>query len=244
MTVAPHILVVDDDREIRSLLGDFLTQHGYRVSLAADGRQMQRLMAGNRFDLVILDVMLPGEDGLSLCRKLTADSGIPIIMLTAMTAPTDRIVGLEMGADDYVAKPFEPRELLARIKAVLRRAAGKGQAPAKAAQTYVFDGWRFDVARRVLISPNGVDVALSTGEYELLHAFVRSPQRVLNRDELLERARGRVAHLFDRSMDVQVSRLRRKLERDPANPAMIKTVRNGGYIFTPVVQEIAAEAAP
>lgn len=244
MTPSPQILVVDDDREIRSLLGDFLAQHGYRVSLAADGRQMQRMLGAGRFDLVILDVMLPGEDGLSLCRKLTADSGIPIIMLTAMTAPTDRIVGLEMGADDYVAKPFEPRELLARIKAVLRRAAGKGHQQAKTAQAYLFDGWRFDVSRRVLISPTGVDVALSTGEFELLHAFVLNPQRVLNRDELLERARKRIAHLFDRSMDVQVSRLRRKLERDPANPAMIKTVRNGGYIFTPAVQEVTAEVAP
>jgi two-component system OmpR family response regulator len=240
MTEQPHILVVDDDREIRDLVARYLSKQGLRVSAAADGREMRRALDDWSIDLIILDLMLPGEDGLSLCRKLRAESRIPIIMLTAMGEETDRIVGLEMGADDYVAKPFNPRELLARIKAVLRRAEG-GQAErpddADRPSILVFAGWRLDLDRRELVSKQGVFVPLSAGEYDLLAAFAARPQRVLSRDQLLDLARGREAQPFDRAIDVQVSRLRRKIEADPGNPVFIKTVRGGGYMFTPPVEK-------
>ena len=239
MPEQPHILVVDDDREIRDLLARYLGNHGYRVRVAADGREMRQALDDWSIDLIVLDLMLPGEDGLSLCRRLRADSTIPVIMLTAMGEETDRIVGLEMGADDYVAKPFNPRELLARIKAVLRRAEG-GHAgrPGETGRpnVLVFAGWRFDLDRRELVSPQDVLVPLSAGEYELLAAFTTHPQRVLSRDQLLDLARGREAQPFDRAIDVQVSRLRRKIEGDPGNPTLIKTVRGGGYIFTPTIE--------
>ena len=233
----PHILVVDDDREIRALLTRFLGGHGYRVSPAKDGAEMAKILEAGRIDLIILDVMLPGEDGFSLCRRLRATSATPIIMLTAAGDETDRIVGLEMGADDYLGKPFNPRELLARIKAVLRR-AGPG-APLPVAEgglgaggrVLVFEGWRLDLARRELHSPQGVLIQLSAGEFDLLVAFAEHPQRVLNRDQLLDITRGRAATPFDRSVDVQVSRLRRKIEPDAAEPVLIKTVRGGGYLF-------------
>ena len=232
----PHILVVDDDREIRALLTRFLGGHGYRVSSAKDGGEMFRVMEAGRIDLVILDVMLPGEDGLSLCRRLRASSSTPIIMLTAAGDETDRIVGLEMGADDYLGKPFNPRELLARIKAVLRRSGGPGASlsageAGHGGRVLVFEGWRLDLARRELLSAEGVLTQLSAGEFDLLVAFAEHPQRVLNRDQLLDITRGRAATPFDRSVDVQVSRLRRKIEVDPAEPALIKTVRGGGYLF-------------
>ncbi len=239
MTEQPHILVVDDDREIRDLVTRYLSKHGLRVRAAADGREMRQALDDWSIDLIVLDLMLPGEDGLSLCRRLRAVSKIPVIMLTAMGEETDRIVGLEMGADDYVAKPFNPRELLARIKAVLRRAEG-GQAgrPDSVNQPgiCVFAGWRLDLDRRELVSPQDVLVPLSAGEYDLLAAFVARPQRVLSRDQLLDLARGREAQPFDRAIDVQVSRLRRKIEVDPSDPLLIKTVRGGGYIFTPPVE--------
>lgn len=236
MDTSPHILVVDDDREIRDLLGRFLVKHGLRVSLAADGREMKKALADRKIDLVVLDLMLPGEDGLSLCRGLRVESALPVIMLTAMGEETDRIVGLEMGADDYLAKPFNPRELLARIKAVLRRsAAAPGPTPPEG-RLVRFAGWRFDLDGRELTSPAGVAVALSTGEYDLLLAFVTHPKRVLSRDQLLDFARGRDAAAFDRAIDVQVSRLRRKLDDDPKNPAIIHTVRGGGYLFAPSVE--------
>jgi len=239
MTEQPHILVVDDDREIRELVTRYLSKHGLRARAAANGREMRRALDDWSIDLIVLDLMLPGEDGLSLCRRLRADSNIPVIMLTAMGEETDRIVGLEMGADDYLAKPFNPRELLARIKAVLRRAEG-GQAgrPDSAGQPNrcVFAGWRLDLDRRELVSPQDVLVPLSAGEYDLLAAFVARPQRVLSRDQLLDLARGREAQPFDRAIDVQVSRLRRKIEADPGNPVFIKTVRGGGYMFTPSVE--------
>lgn len=239
MERTPHLLVVDDDREIRTLVSQFLAKHGLRVTAARDGLDMARALETARFDLVVLDLMLPGEDGLSLCRKLRADpatSAIPIIMLTAMGEETDRIVGLEMGADDYLAKPFSPRELLARIKAVLRRSGGGSLQPgAPAGKNLSFDGWRLDLAKRELRDPSGALIQLSAGEYDLLIAFVEHPQRVLNRDQLLDLARGRSAAPFDRSVDVQVSRLRRKIEPDPLNPTLIKTVRGGGYMFTPVI---------
>ncbi len=230
----PHILIVDDDREIRDLVVRFLRGHGMRVDSAADGRAMRRVLETGRFDLVILDVMMPGDDGLTLCRELRARGDQPVIMLTALGEETDRIVGLEMGADDYLPKPFNPRELLARIRAVLRR-SGPSEAPgagtAGDAACLTFEGWRLDPLRRELRDPDGVLVSLSAGEYDLLAAFATHPQRVLNRDQLLDLTKGREAAPFDRSVDVQLSRLRRKIEPDPANPALIKTIRGGGYMM-------------
>ncbi len=237
MDPSPHVLIVDDDREIRDLLARFLDKHGLRVTTAADGRDMHRVLDDSRIDLIVLDLMLPGEDGLSLCRNLRAKSRIPIIMLTAMGEETDRIVGLEMGADDYLAKPFNPRELLARIKAVLRRAEHTpSTAPVDGGTVLEFAGWTLDLERRELQRADGVMVPLSGGEFELLAAFATHPGRVLSRDQLLDLARGREAQPFDRSIDVQVSRLRRKIEAEPQNPTLIKTVRNGGYNFTPTVR--------
>jgi len=239
MSDGPHILVVDDDREIRDLLGRFLRKHGFRVDSAADGREMQAALSAGRFDLLVLDLMLPGEDGLSLCRRVRADTELPIVMLTAIGEDTDRIVGLEMGADDYIAKPFNPRELLARIRAVLRRstAGPPPAAPAEAGRILCFQGWRLDPGRRSLQAPDGTFVELTGGEFRLLLALAEHPGRVLTRDQLLDLTRGREAGPFDRSVDVQVSRLRRKLEDDPKQPLLIKTVRGGGYVF-------AAEVAP
>ena len=242
MDASPHILVVDDDRDIRDLLGRLLRQHGFRVSAAANGQDMQRVLDGHGIELIILDLMLPGEDGLSLCRKLRATSDLPVIMLTAIGEDVDRIVGLEMGADDYLAKPFNPRELIARIKAVLRRSGGVRTRLSGAREEgrgiLGFAGWRFDLDRRELRSPEGLLVPLSDGEYTLLVAFVRHPHRVLSRDQLIDLARGREAEPFDRAIDVQVSRLRRKLDDDPKEPQLIKTVRGGGYIFAPKVDAL------
>jgi len=238
MEAAPHLLVVDDDREIRDLLSRFLRKHGFRVTAAADGRRMHEALAGGRFDLVVLDLMLPGEDGLSLCRGLRARSDLPVIMLTAMGEETDRIVGLELGADDYIAKPFNPRELLARVRAVLRRSgaravvpAGGGGAEDDGGPVLAFEGWRLDLARRELRRDDGTLVPLTAGEFDLLAALAERPGRVLSRDQLLDLTRGRELHPFDRSVDVQLSRLRRKIEADPKEPALIKTVRGGGYVF-------------
>ena len=220
------------------MLAHFLAKHGYRVEVAADGRAMRKALADWRIDLIVLDLMLPGEDGLVLCRRLRAESSIPVIMLTAMGEDIDRIVGLEIGADDYVSKPFNPRELLARIKAVLRRAGGP-QGPRGAHRegtAFAFAGWRLDPAARKLSAPDGADVALTAGEFELLAALVEHPRRVMSREQLLDLTRGREAAPFDRSIDVQVSRLRRKLETDPSRPELIKTVRNGGYVFTAAVE--------
>lgn len=238
MENAPHILVVDDDKEIRDLLGKFLEKHGCRVTTARDGREMRAALEDWKIDLIVLDLMLPGEDGLTLCRELRARSTMPIVMLTAMGEETDRIVGLEMGADDYLPKPFNPRELLARIKAVLRRAEERVERRAlgEVAHAAHFAGWKLDTARRCLVSPQGVTVTLTAGEFDLLVAFVDHPQRVLSRDQLLDFTRGRAAVPFDRSVDIQVSRLRRKIETDPSSPELIKTVRGGGYIFTSKVE--------
>ena len=237
MQGAPHILIVDDHREIRDLVSRALTKEGFRVSAAADGRAMRKVLADSRIDLILLDLMLPGEDGLSLCRSLRAGSSIPIIMLTAKGDELDRVIGLEMGADDYLPKPFGSRELIARIRAVLRRSPETASAskPAKAPEHYRFDRWRLDTGLRELIRDDGVTIALSTGEYDLLIAFLERPQRVLSRDQLLDLARGRAANALDRSIDTQVSRLRRKLELDPSDPKIIKTVWGGGYTFTPAV---------
>jgi len=238
MTDSPHILVVDDHKEIRDLVGRFLEQHGMRVSTAPDGKSMRQILSEHRIDLVVLDLMLPGEDGLTLCRNLRAESSIPVVMLTAMGEEMDRIVGLEMGADDYVVKPFNPRELLARIKAVLRRAESlpdKERLPDEA--IVAFDRWTFNIAKRQLQTPDGVVVPLSSGEFNLLLTLIRHPGHVLNRDQLMDLTQGRDSTPFDRSIDTQVSRLRKKVEVDPKDPQLIKTVWGGGYVFTPEVEK-------
>jgi two-component system OmpR family response regulator len=236
MSPTPHLLIVDDDAEICSLLSKFLGQYGYRVSVAASGAAMVQTLASAQIDLVVLDIMLPGKDGLSLCRELRANGKLPIIMLTAIGGETDRVVGLEMGADDYLPKPFNPRELLARIRAVLRRTAVPlPGSPPGTAQVFEFAAWRRVVARRQLYSPAGALVDLRAAEFDILLALVERPQRVLTREQLLDIARGRATTPFDRSIDVHISRLRRRIEIDPKDPAMIKTVRNGGYVFAAVV---------
>jgi two-component system OmpR family response regulator len=236
MQGAPHILIVDDHRDMRDLVSRALTKDGFRVSTAADGRAMRKALADSRIDLILLDLMLPGEDGLSLCRTVRAESKIPIIMLTAKGDEVDRVIGLEMGADDYLPKPFGSRELIARVKAVLRRSQDKTEPMSdRRAKRYRFDRWQLDTGARELLRDDGVTVPLSTGEYDLLFALVERPQRVLNRDQLLDLARGRAANALDRSIDTQVSRLRRKLELDPGDPKIIKTVWGGGYMFTPEV---------
>ena len=236
MSAAPHILIVDDHREICDLVSRALSKDGFRVSTAADGRAMRKVLADNRIDLILLDLMLPGEDGLALCRAVRANSNIPIIMLTAKGEEIDRVIGLELGADDYLPKPFGSRELIARIRAVLRRSADRtAEVPDKRPKRYRFDRWQLDTGGRELLRDDGVAVPLSTGEYDLLIALVERPQRVLNRDQLLDLARGRAANALDRSIDTQVSRLRKKLEQDPNEPKIIKTVWGGGYMFTPEV---------
>lgn len=231
-----HILVVDDDAQIRQLAAKLLREHGYRVSLARDGRELRQALGTAQIDLVILDVMLPAGNGFDLCREIRSGSSVPVIMLTALGSDTDRIVGLEIGADDYLAKPFNPRELLARINAVLRRVRGRpaGQAIGSSFRL-VFEGWSLDTKRRELINPAGVIVDLSTGEYDLLLTFLEYPQRVLTRDQLMDNAKHRVATGFDRAIDIQVSRLRKKLEAHPGGTEMIKTIRGTGYMFVPEV---------
>lgn len=232
MTDSSRILVVDDAPEIQKLVSLTLGNYGFDVEVASDGAEMLTAMKRRDYDLVVLDLVLPGEDGFSLCRKLRAQSNIPIVMLTGRADDTDRIVGLEMGADDYVVKPFNPRELLARVRAVLRRSQERpvaGAAPD--ADVLCFEGWKLDLVRRKLHSPENKEVELTAAEFDLLAVFAKSAKRVLSRDQLLDMAKGRNATPFDRAIDVQLSRLRRKLEKDPRNPALIKTVRGAGYIF-------------
>ena len=229
-----HLLIVDDDPEICDLLQDYLQQNGYRVSVVGDGSGMWRTLDRERIDLIVLDVMLPGDDGLTLCRQLRTASDVAVIMLTALGEDTERIIGLEMGADDYLAKPFNPRELLARIRGVLRRARGDIGETEKVR----FSDWTLDRNVRHLISPDGVVTNLSTGEYRLLEAFIGHPNRVLSRDQLMDILQGRDWGPFDRSIDVQVSRLRRRLRDDARESAMIKTVRGEGYLFTAKVKRI------
>lgn len=237
-----HIMVVDDDFEIRQLLGQFLREHGFQVTLAGNGREMLQYLKSQDIDLFIMDVMMPGDDGFELCRKIRQKSGAPIIMATAVSGETDRIVGLELGADDYVVKPFNVRELLARIKAILRRTREGGKSPdleeRESLMKLNFSGWLLDQATRRLVSPDQMEVNLSSGEYDLLLVFLMHPQRVLGRDRLLDMAKNRADIPFDRSIDVQVSRLRQKLEADPKQPELIKTVRGGGYMFTSAVEMI------
>jgi two-component system, OmpR family, response regulator len=239
MTAKPHLLIVDDDKELCALLSKFLKQQGYRVSLAHNGNAMKQVLETARINLVILDLMLPGEDGLVLCRRLRASSTLPVIMLTAMGEEVDRIIGLEMGADDYLPKGGNPRELLARIRAVLRRAGGpETGTPSGKSRALEFGGWRLDVTQRQLFSPSQAMVPLRAGEFDLLLVLAERPQRVLTRDQLLDLSRGRTANNFDRSIDVQISRIRRKIETDPKEPALIKTVRNGGYILAASVTAV------
>lgn len=231
------ILVVDDDHDIRNLLGDFLKQHGFSILLAKDGDEMQSMMSRYSPDLIVLDVMMPGKDGLSLCRELRATSNIPIIMLTAAGEAVDRIVGLEMGADDYLCKPFNPRELLARVKAILRRAQNIGSEKGQQEQgSFEFVGWTLDRGARRLLSPDMLEVSLSTGEFTLLVALLERPQQVLSRDQLLDLTKNRMASPFDRSIDIQISRLRNKIEEDPKQPQIIKTIRGGGYMLAVPVE--------
>jgi two-component system, OmpR family, response regulator len=242
MDATPHLLIVDDDSEICTLLSSFLGQYGYRVSVATNGGAMMRTLASAKIDLVVLDIMLPGRDGLALCKELRASGRLPIIMLTAIDGEADRVLGLEIGADDYLTKPFSPRELVARIRAVLRRAAGSGSsAPPGADRVYEFAGWRLDVARRQLFSPAGALVMLRTAEFDILLALVERPQRTLTRDQLLDLARGRASSPFDRAIDVHISRLRKRIEADPKEPEMIRTVRSEGYYFA---VPVSASGAP
>lgn len=235
MSPEGHILIVDDDAEIRRLAGKFLREHGHKVTAAQDAREMREAMAAGPVDLIILDIMLPGVSGLDLCRDLRRSSNIPIIMLTARGSDVDRIVGLELGADDYLAKPFNPRELLARIHAVLRRTRPSDAVPTAAGSNLKFSGWTLDTRRRELTNPEGAVVDLSTGEYDLLLTFLEHPQRVLNRDQLMDAAKNRTATGFDRAIDIQVSRLRKKLESH-GTLEMVKTVRGAGYFFAPEVE--------
>ena len=237
----PNILVVEDDRETRALIAKYLRSNACHVTTAGDGREMARAMTDHRVDLLILDVMLPGEDGLSLCRKVRAQSQTPIIMLTARGDDVDRIMGLEMGADDYLPKPFNPRELLARINAVLRRQqAGRNASALEGTTALRFLGWRIDFRLRELRNPEGARVAMTSAEFDLLRIFCERAGRVLSRDSLLDLSNGRNAGSFERSIDVLVSRIRRKIEPDPQEATMIKTVRSGGYMFTPNVEATTA----
>lgn len=237
MDTEPHIIVVDDHADIRDPLAKYLSKNGFRVSSAGNAEKAREILKAAAPDLIVLDVMMPGEDGLSLCRYLREATDIPVIMLTAMAEDTDRIVGLEVGADDYVTKPFNPRELLARIKAVLRRtrAVPKRDEPLPATRIR-FAHWILDDTRRELIDEAGTAVPLSTAEHKLLRVLLQRPGMVLNRDQLLDLTAGRDAQPFDRSIDNQVSRLRKKLERDPKKPEILQTVWGGGYRFVAEVE--------
>ena len=239
MADMPHLLLVDDERSIREPLAQYLTKQGFRVTQVGDAEAARTRLGAYAIDLVVLDIMMPGEDGLSLCRHIRATSDVPVILLTARTEETDRIVGLEMGADDYVVKPFSPRELAARIKVVLRRMqAGGSRQHGPDAGAYAFAGWVLKTGERTLVDREGVAVPLSTGEYNLLHALATRPRQVLTRDQLLDLTQGREAAAFDRAIDNQVSRLRKKIETDPKNPQLIKTVWGGGYTLAAEVTRL------
>jgi two-component system OmpR family response regulator len=240
MTTQDHILVVDDDAEIRDLLRAYFEKNNYRVTAVADGRGLRSALKVSLPDIVILDLMLPGEDGLALCRDLRTRSNVPIVMLTARGEETDRIVGLEMGADDYVAKPFHPRELLARVKSVLRRARSlPDNLQPERVKAFRFAGWTLDVATRTLTAPEGVLVDLSGTEFRLLRTFLDHPNRTLTRDQLIELMLARDAGPFDRAIDVQVSRLRHRLRDSGKEPTLIKTVRGQGYVLAVAVDTVS-----
>ena len=238
MTAMPTVLIVDDDPKIREGVARFLNQNGLRALTVGGGAAMRAVLKDQSVDIIVLDLMLPGEDGLTLLRQLRSKTDTPVILLTAVSGESDRVVGLELGAEDYVCKPFSLRELLARIRVVLRRHNGAESAE-PAGLVFSFASWVLDVRARTLTSPTGGHVELTTGEFELLQALVENPNQILNRDQLLDLARGRSSLTVDRAIDVQVMRLRRKIEPDPREPRLIKTVRNGGYVFTPVVMRSA-----
>ena len=239
MNEAPHILIVDDHREIRDAVSRYLERNGMRASTARDATEMDSRLATGQYDLIVLDVMMPGEDGLSVCRRLSAEGKVPILMLTALGEDTDRIVGLELGADDYLPKPFNPRELLARIKAILRRATSEEPiAGALSGRRVAFADWQLDTDRRVLIGKDGAETALTTAEFRLLTVLLERPRLVLSREQLLDLTSGRAAQAFDRAIDNQISRLRRKIEADPGRPAIITTVRSGGYCLATDVRDL------
>ena len=228
---SPHILVIDDDRDIRRPLARYLAENGYRVSVAESGREMDRILPKDSIDLIVLDVMMPGEDGFSICRRLQASTRIPIVLLTALKDDTDRIVGLELGADDYISKPFNPRELRARIKTVLRRTQMLPPRSERLTGWVRFDRWHFDMSQKQIIGPDDLVVPLSSGEHALLLALIEHAGTTLSRDQLLDLTRGVSSHVYDRRIDNQISRLRRKLEQEPKNPAIIQTEWGGGYVF-------------
>jgi len=240
MGVSSHILVVDDDPRVRALLRRYLAGEGFTVSEAGDGRSMRAALAAKPTDLVLLDLVMPGEDGLTLAREIRRMSEIPIIMLTGKGDLIDRVVGLESGADDYITKPFELREVLARIRTVLRRGAGraaKAEAPGSAQGKLCFNGWSLDLTRRTLETPAGKPVQLSAAEFDLLCIFARNPNRVLSRDRLMDLIKGRQWEAYDRAIDTRIVRLRKRIEADPQKPSLIKTVRGAGYIFAAAVTE-------
>ncbi|WP_159591896.1 response regulator [Chelativorans xinjiangense] len=233
----PRILLVEDDPEISRMLVDVLSDNGFTASPVSSAIEMDAVLGRENVDLVVLDIMLPGEDGLSICRRLRAGSAIPIIMVTARGEDIDRIIGLEIGADDYVPKPFNSRELVARIRALLRRVRGGRDIAQVRARPLAFVGWRIDPATRQLHDPEGVRIAMTSAELDLLLAFCRNPGRVLSREQLLDMVHGGLAGPIERSIDVHVSRIRQKIEPDPGDPTLIRTVRLGGYVFTPTVEE-------
>ncbi len=240
--VPDRILLVDDEEALRDPLASYLSKQGFAVRQAASAAIARTMLRDETADLVLLDIMMPGEDGLSLCRHLVETQKTPVILLTARGEATDRIVGLEIGADDYVVKPFEPRELVARIRSVLRRAT-RAEAMPSMEQDYMFEGWRLDPLKRRLTDPEGAVVAISSAEFRLLRAFLDHPRQVLDRDRLLDMVQGREAHLFDRSIDNAISRLRRKVEEDRTDPHLILTVRGGGYMLAADVSRVDSVAA-
>lgn len=234
-----HILLVDDEASLREPLADYLVKQGYKIQQAADASVARSLLNAYDFDIILLDIMMPGEDGLSLCRYVTDKTDIPVIFLSAKTEETERIIGLELGADDYITKPFSPRELVARIKVILRRAEKGGvRQNGTSGGGWQFSGWTLKCDKRSLIDAEGVNVSLSTGEYQMLLALVSRAGQILNRDQLLDITQGREAHAFDRAVDNQISRLRRKIETDPKNPEIIKTVWGGGYMLAGEVKAL------
>jgi DNA-binding response OmpR family regulator len=238
--LAPHIVVVDDDASVRAVIAEYLTKNDLRVTAVAGGKELSEVFARETIDAVILDLRLQGEDGMQIARRLREQSTVPILMLTGLTDEADRVMGLELGADDYLGKPFSPRELLARIRALLRRAAAQATVADAIAKVraYRFGNWELNIGLRRLKSAEGTSVELTNGEFSLLTAFLSAPQRVLTRDQLLELSRLHNAEVYDRSIDVQILRLRRKIEPDPSNPRYIRTERGAGYVFQAVVEAI------